>query len=155
MDDEGLLNKAAGFERFCGYVFKDQRLLLDALISKGLPNERPDLAIGLRQSVLSNMGDAVIHLLATEHLIRFRRIEDVGDITEMRKTMVNRSALNQVSRPILQFLSMTSGERDALLDSSIAGEYLEAVVGALYLDGGLVAARQLLVLLDFFEQGHE
>lgn len=152
MNDEEISNRAAGFERFSGYSFKDQSLLFDALVSKGLPNERPELAIGLHQSVLSNMGDAVIDTLVTEHLIRSLHIQDVGDITEMRQTVVSRSALNQLSRPILKYLSMTSGERDALMDSSIAGEFLEAVVGALYLDGGLVPARQLLVRLGFFEK---
>ena len=48
-------------------------------------------------------------------------------------------------------MTMTSGERNELYRSSTPGESLEALVGALYLDGGLPAARALLVKLGFFE----
>jgi hypothetical protein len=41
----------------------------------------------MRQESLSNIGDSVIDLLATEHLVRIRRIEDKGAIIEERQGM--------------------------------------------------------------------
>lgn len=151
MDDNGPTISVAGFERFAGYTSRNKELLASALVSKGFPNEHPGLAVLMDQTVLSNMGDAVIDLLATEHLIVHRGLRDVGTITDRRKRMVSRSALNLVATLIVQFLSITSGERRILHDSSIAGEYLEAMVGALHIDGGLSPAQQLLNQLGFFE----
>jgi len=80
---------------------------------------------------------------------------DAGQITVLRNRMVNGNSLNELARPILHLLVMTSGERNELECSCIPGESVEALVGAMYLDGGLPAARRLLEMLGFFEKSYE
>jgi ribonuclease-3 len=152
MLDTDVVVKACAFELFSEHVFHDRQLLFDAVVSKGYPNEHQDFRPVHRQALLANMGDAIIDVLTTEHLIRDHRMLDAGDITKAKGRMVKRRNLNLLGKSIIPFVAMTSGEENELYHSSTPGESLEAMVGALYLDGGLPAARRLLVKLGFFEK---
>lgn len=154
MLDPAVVQKASAFELFSGHVFADRQLLFDAVVSKGYPNEHPEFHIRHRQALLANMGDAVIDVLATEHLIRDHGIEKEGEVTSKRQDMVSGSSLNLLGAEVQRFIAMTSGEEFELYHSSTLAESLEAMAGALYLDGGLPAARAFLAKLGFFEKGH-
>jgi len=146
-----LVVKACAFELFSGHVFMDRQLLFDAVASKGYPNEHPEYEPVFRQALLANMGDAAIDVLATEHLIRDRGMRDAGEITTARGRLVRRSSLNRLGMTIIRFVAMTSGEENELYHSSTPGESLEAMVGALFLDGGLPAAKRMLTAVGFYE----
>jgi ribonuclease-3 len=152
MPDAEIAVKASAFELYADHVFLDRQLLFDAIASRGYPNEHLDFKHAHRQPVLSNMGDAVIDVLCTEFLIVEKGIADEGQITLVRTRMVKGSSLNELARPILPFLALSAGERNELERSSTPAESLEALVGALYLDGGLPAAKSLLTKLGFFEK---
>jgi ribonuclease-3 len=147
---EDIISKASALEDFVQYRFNDRELLAAAMVSRGNPNEHPEVVPLTRQPVLSNLGDSVIDLLVTEHLIRERGFRDEGHITVERIRMVRGSKLNELARPILPFILMSNGERNEVEHSRTPGESLEAVVGALYLDGGLLPAKRLLVQLGLF-----
>lgn len=155
MDDQEVMAKALAFEKSFNHRFNDLDLLTGALVSSGYPNEHKLFVPKYRHAVLANLGDTVIGVLATEHLIRARQLTDEGQITLTRDRMISGKSLNELAAPMLQFLVMTSGERNALSCSRIPGESVEALVGALYLDGGLAAARRLLEMLGFFEKNYE
>jgi ribonuclease-3 len=150
-----IAEKAAAFEDFLGYRFIEKKLLCDAIVSRGYPNEHPEYKIGHRQRVLANMGDAVIDVLSTEHLIVREEVADEGRITTLRSKMVRGSNLNEFGQRVSPFIVLTSGEENDVGDSSIPGESLEALVGALYLDGGLPVAKRLLDLIGFFEKEYD
>ncbi|MBI0582648.1 MAG: hypothetical protein ISF22_00315 [Methanomassiliicoccus sp.] len=152
MEDQEVMGKALAFEKFLDYRFNELELLTGALVSSGYPNEHPTFVHKVRHSVLSNLGDTVIDLLATEHLVRQKKLDDAGKITVLRNRMVKGDSLNEVAGLVVQFMVMTAGERNELEHSCIPEEGLEALVGALYLDGGLVQARRLLEKLGFFEK---
>jgi ribonuclease III len=151
MIEDELAVRASEFESFLGYQFRDRKLLHDALVSRGLPNERGDLKVRHRQALLSNIGDTVIDVLVTEHLILDEGINDEGTVTLMRNHLVKRDTLNLAAQPIMPFVLMTSGERNVDVASHIPAECLEAVVGALYLDGEMGPARMLLEKLRLFD----
>lgn len=155
MDDQEVMAKALAFEKSFNHRFNDLDLLTGALVSSGYPNEHKQFVPKYRHAVLANLGDTVIDVLATEHLIRDKQMTDKGQITLLRNRMVNGNSLNELAGPVLQFLVMTSGERNEVDRSCIPGESVEALVGALYLDGGLTAARRLLEMLGFFEKRYE
>jgi len=155
MDDQEVMARALAFEKSFNHRFSDLDLLMAALVSSGYPNEHKQFVPKYRHAVLANLGDAVIDVLATEHLIRDRQMTDEGKITVIRNRMVSGTSLNELAAPILQLLVMTSGERNGISDSSIPGESVEALAGALYLDGGLAAARRFLEMLGFFEKRYE
>jgi ribonuclease III len=152
MLDHELILKACAFELFADHVFLDRQLLFDAVVSKGYPNEHPDLKPVYRQALLANLGDTVIDLLATESLLRERHIMDAAELSKRRERMVKGTSLNELAAAVIPFLAMTRGEERELHHSSTPGESLEALVGALYLDGGLPAARGLLTKLGFFDK---
>ena len=155
MDDQEVMAKALAFEKSLNYRFNDLEMLTGAIVSRGYPNEHKSFAPKIRHTVLANLGDAVIDLLATEHLVRVNPADDAGQITIQRSRMVSEKSLNELAGPILRFLVLTSGERNELDRSSIPCEAVEALAGALYLDGGLAAARRLMEMLGFFDKEYK
>lgn len=154
MDDQEVMSKALAFEKSLNYRFNNLDLLTGALVSSGYPNEHKLFVPKFRHAVLANLGDTVVDVLATEFLIREKQMTDEGQITLLRNRMVNGNSLNELARPILHLLVMTSGERNEIERSCIPGEAVEAIVGAMYLDGGLPAAKRFLEMLGFFEKNY-
>ncbi|HRP86919.1 MAG TPA: ribonuclease III [Gammaproteobacteria bacterium] len=130
-DDRGWL------ERELGYRFKDEDLLARALTHRsagGRHNER-----------LEFLGDAALSLVVAEAL--YQRLPDApeGHLSRLRASLVRRSSLAEVARG-LGFpgrLRLGPGELKSggFRRDSILADALEAVLGAIYLDGGLDALR--------------
>lgn len=160
MVDAGILTRVSGLEARIHYRFDDKQLLYDATVRKGFENEPANAFVKEARrhdiEVLANLGDSVIDLLATEHLLLKHRIELTGELTERRKGMVCRDRLTLLgSRFHLgAHLTMSEGERFDLARSAILGEAVESLIGAVYLDGagrdGLANARNVLAQMDFF-----
>lgn len=145
------------FERVIRYRFRNPQLLIKALKhrsylamseeSRGSANER-----------LEFLGDAVLDLVSSEYLYqRFpKKLE--GELTQIKSVMVSGTVLTREARRLgfgkYLFLSENeerSGGRDR---SSILEDAFEALVGALYLDGGYRQAKKFLVR-ELMEHGKE
>ena len=132
------------------YRFKDPSLLELALTHSSTLNESGGGATNER---LEHLGDAVLQLVVTEWLYAVRPSWPEGDLTRGRQGLVN-------SRTFAGFadqwqlgpaLRVGKGERSlqGSLPRNIRADAFEAVVGAIYLDGGLAAVRAVVVpLLD-------
>jgi len=137
----------AGPVRFAGHAFADQDLLAQAMThrSAGFPhNER-----------LEFLGDAVVGLIVAEALYRRWPKADEGALTRARAELVRESSLAAIARAldlgpklILGPGEMKSGghRRDSIL-----ADALEALVGAIYLDAGFEACRE--VVMPWFAVG--
>jgi ribonuclease-3 len=105
-------------------------------------------ASGRNNERLEFLGDSVLNLVIAEHL--FRAFPDCteGDLSRLRARVVSSDPLAEVAATlgIGDVLRLGSGELKAggFRRKSILADALEAVVGALYLDGGLEAARQFI-----------
>lgn len=152
MADTLLLTKAASLESRIDYRFRDKQLLYDAIVRPGYANEQEQLIKVHSQEALANLGDAAMDLVATERLI-LNGLDAVGSITQSRICLVNRKRLTQLAAEfgLADHLLMNLGEESVLKDSAILGESLEAVAGALYLDGGVPAVRRFLDRIGFFQ----
>lgn len=128
-----------------GYTFQDRSLLTMALThgSVGYEAQRaqPD------NQRLEFLGDAVLQLMLSELLYERLPEANEGELTKLRAQIVSTKALAALGRRLGlgKFLIMGRGEaanggRDR--DSSLA-DALEAVAGAVYLDGGFLAAQAL------------
>lgn len=132
-------------ETVLGYSFRDSSLLSQALTHSSLGYEsQRTLADNQR---LEFLGDAVLQLLLSEMLFARYRNADEGMLTKVRSQLVSTKALAQVGRRIGlgKFLLMGRGEEThggRERDSSLA-DALEAVAGAVFLDGGMDSARAL------------
>ena len=130
-----------------GYRFKDEHLLFQALTHKSYANERQ---INKTESYerLEFLGDAVLELVSSEFL--FHKYVDLpeGELTKMRASMVWEPALAFCARDLElgEFVLLGKGEEctGGRLRDSITSDAMEAVIGAVFLDGGLDAAKEFI-----------
>jgi ribonuclease-3 len=94
------------------------------------------------------LGDAVLGVLVSEHLYRTHPGLQEGELTKMKSLLVSKTILAQQARQMglgafmrLSEAEAESGGRDR---TSILGDAFESVLGALYLDQGLEAARKFV-----------
>jgi ribonuclease-3 len=132
------------------YAFKDREVLRLALSHKSHANEgrkkgvtKEDF-VRLHNERLEFLGDAVLGLVITDLLSEKFAAADEGKLSKLRSALVKEDTLARLARSIRlgDFLLLGKGEettqgRDK--DSILASTY-EAVLGAIYLDGGLPAA---------------
>src|SRR6266550_5299730 len=136
-----------------GYSFRDPALLQAALIHTSYVNERPGRGLESNER-LEFLGDAVLGVVVAHRLYELRPESAEGELTVLRAWLVRQSTLARWARQtgLGPHLLLGRGEsrgggrdRPALLSRGF-----EAVIGSIYLDGGLDAARQ--VLLPFIDQ---
>jgi len=138
-----------------GYEFQNPALLRQALIHRSWQAENSDPLTNERFEFL---GDAVLGWVIAD--VAFHRLADMpeGKLTDLRRSVVNMHALADIARQlgIGEFLLLGKGEdaaggRDK---SSILADALEALIGAVYLDGGAPAAYEMVkrLLTDSVEE---
>jgi ribonuclease-3 len=142
---------ASGDTRFFGYKFKDPELLSLALTHSSLAYEnngdhphRP----GTDNEQLEFIGDAVLGLIVAEALYRRFPASREGDLTRLRASLVSSRNLAQVAS-VLQLgpmLRLGRGEEHSggRRKPALLANALEAAIAAIYLDGGLNAARDFI-----------
>jgi ribonuclease III len=100
---------------------------------------------------LEFLGDAVLNLLVAEHLYHAFPQADEGDLSRLRARVVSREPLAELAAALSlgEVLQLGAGElrSGGFRRQSILADAFEAVCGALYLDGGLPAARHLVETL--------
>ena len=98
---------------------------------------------------LELLGDAVLGLVVTEFLYRNYPDKDEGELTSMKSLLVSRKILARVASKLaigeLLLLSESEIKSGGRHRQSIIADALEAIIGALYLDGGLEVARRFVV----------
>ena len=125
-----------------GHRFADAQLLAEALTHPSAHARR-----GVRQSYerLEFLGDRVLGLVVAELLWRRFPEEAEGELTRRHTGLVRRESLVEVARAIGlgRFVILSPGEAQAGAreNPSVLADACEAVIAALYLDGGLEAAR--------------
>ncbi len=129
------------------YPFKDPMLLRQALTHKSYINEarQGDLADNER---LEFLGDSVVNLMISEHLLRHYPDISEGELSKMRAKVVSERGLSQVARRLGlgRYLYLGKGEElsGGREKSSLQADALEAVLAAIYLDGGHEAAARVI-----------
>lgn len=131
------------------YSFKDKKLLMQALTHPSVVKEG-ELEPYHNQR-LEFLGDAVLELALTEDLYhKFPTIEE-GPLTKARAMLVNKQALYHQARKLNlgEFLFMGRGEEltGGRHRASSLADAFEAVIGAVFLDGGYGAAYELVTRL--------
>lgn len=135
-------------EETLDYRFKDIGLLRLALTHSSYANEKR-MGKSKCNERLEFLGDAVLELISSEFLFHHNPDMPEGELTKKRASMVCEPSLAMSARDIrLQdFLLLGKGEeftggRDR---DSITSDALEAVIGAIYLDGGIDPARNFIL----------
>lgn len=136
----------AEFERTLGYQPRNWSLFIESLIHRSY---LPYLSEGWSSNErLEFLGDAVLNFIVADYLLKTYSEMEEGDLTKVRSRLVNRRILAQRARDLRMsdFLLLSSSATQSI-DSgseSILSDAFEAVVGALYLDGGIGAATRFV-----------
>lgn len=130
-------------EERLGHPFRDQSLLLQALTHRSYLNENTDYEYPHNER-LEFLGDAVLELSVTEFLYK-NYANDEGELTNWRAALVNAKTLATIARDLNfeEHLLMSKGEakdKDSKARMYILANAIEAIIGAIYLDGGMPAA---------------
>ena len=126
-----------------GYQFRDDSLLIAALTHASVADTRLD-----SNERLEFLGDAVLGLVVCEDL--FQRYEHYleGELTKIKSVVVSRKTCADITDEIglgdLLFLGKGMRERSGL-PSSLKAAVFETVIAAIYLDGGLQAAKKFVL----------
>ena len=138
------MNRLEELEKRLGYTFHDEPLILEALTHKSCKqpynNER-----------LEFLGDAVLDLIVGEYL--YKKFPDVneGDLSKLRASLVNEKGFHLLATAIQLgkyiFISPAEENNHGRGKSSISSNAFEALIGAIYLEGGLEKAREVSLKL--------
>ncbi len=140
-------------EERLGYTFRNKALLEGAMIHSSYANEHRGGGIGSNER-LEFLGDAVLGLVTGEYLFRTHPDAPEGDLTRMRAALVREESLHEVAQSLGlgEYLKLGRGEESGggRQRPSILADATESVFAAVYLDGGMEAARALIhrVLLN-------
>lgn len=145
------------FQRTLGHSFRKPDLLREALTHKSYLNEMRVSEKGRAaqdNERLEFLGDAVLDLAISESLIALYPLSTEGDLSKMKARIVSEVTLARVAKRlgIGEFLLLGRGEERTRgrEKPSLLADALEAVIAAVYLDGGFETARA--VLLKIFEE---
>ncbi|MGD9690611.1 MAG: ribonuclease III [Phycisphaerales bacterium] len=146
-------------QKIVGYTWRDPTLLELALTHASVADSR------VRSNErLEFLGDAVLGLVVCEHIYSVFPSLLEGEMTKIKSTVVSRQccAAMTLQLGLAEHLSLGKGMRvHETLPQSLAAAVLEAIVAAIYLDGGLEPARTFLLPLvtpmihRAFESGHQ
>ena len=133
--------------------FRDRDLLITALTH---PSMIDMTHVSFER--LEFLGDAVVGLVIGEHLYRLYPGADEGELTRIKSSCVSRTALGHLGRRlrVVDHLRMAKGMlHQGPIPRSVASNAAEALIGAIYLDGGIEVARQFVLreLGSFIRRG--
>lgn len=148
----------SALENKIGHEFKKQSLLRQAVTHRSYANENRNS--GPFNERLEFLGDAVLSLISADFLYNKFPSMAEGDLTKLRSSLVCTASLSEYARRLSlgDFLMLGKGElatggkeRDSNLENAF-----EAVIAAVYLDGGLEEARKFVLrfLDDSVETHH-
>jgi ribonuclease-3 len=129
--------------RLLGYQFRDESLLRAALTHRSAGsanNER-----------LEFLGDGLLNCVIGEALYQLRPLGSEGDLTRLRASLVRESTLAEIAQSLQlgDCLHVGAGElrTGGYRRQSIVADALEALIGAVYVDSGFMAAREVVLRL--------
>ncbi|MCL1830736.1 MAG: ribonuclease III [Oscillospiraceae bacterium] len=134
------------FQRSIGYIFYDDQLLIQALTHSSYMHE---IGLSFCNERMEFLGDSLLSVIVAEHIYRNREELDEGDLTRLRADIVCEESLYEFAKSIDlgSYLFMSNGELRNGGDKrpSVLSDAFEALVAAIYLDGGMAEARRFVL----------
>lgn len=146
-------------EETIGYSFKDKALITKALTHSSYANEKK-LGKYNHNERLEFLGDAVLEICTSEFLFKEYSEKPEGELTRLRASIVCEPTLAECAKIIKlsEFLLLGNGEEvtGGRYRDSIVSDAFEAVIGAVYLDGGIEQAKKFVkrFVLNDIENKH-
>ena len=135
-------------EEKIGYRFDNFHLLKQAMIHSSYANER-HLSKHECNERLEFLGDAVLELVCSEFLFFEHEQMPEGELTKTRASMVCEPTLAFCARQLKlgEYLLLGKGEEatGGRLRDSVVSDAMEALIGAIYIDGGFASAKEFIM----------
>lgn len=134
-------------EKKIGYKFMNDKLLFQALTHSSYANEMK-MNKEDNNERLEFLGDAVLELITSEYVYNKHQTLSEGDLTKIRASIVCEQTLSDCAKDmhIGDYLLLGKGEDSSggRYRESILSDTLEAIIGAIYLDGGFTNAKEFI-----------
>lgn len=135
-------------EKIIDYEFKDQELLRKAMTHSSYANERKINKIECNER-LEFLGDAVLEMISSNFLFhQFSKMPE-GDLSRIRASLVCETALAECAKKISlgDYIFLGKGEASGggREKASVTSDAFEALIGAMFLDGGIAAAEKFVL----------
>lgn len=141
-----ILNNISKFEEIINYKFKNKAYILEALTHSSYSNENKSYAFNER---LEFLGDSVLGIIVSDFLFKNETELPEGELTKLRANIVCEESLSDVAKHLnlgkhilLGRGEEATGGRDRV---SILADAFEAVIAAIYLDGGIEPAKTFVL----------
>lgn len=135
-------------EKKIKYNFKNSQLLKRALTHSSFANENHSSGITSNER-LEFLGDSVLNFITAEYLFEKYRKYPEGELTKLRSALVCEKALNEFAQDISlgNYLILGKGEEHsgARKRASTLSDAFEAIIAAIYIDGGLESAKRFVL----------
>lgn len=146
---EELQAKVPAIEQKLGYLFQDKELLVLAFVHRSFFNEHRNL-MKQNNERLEFLGDSVLGLIVSDYLYAHLPDEPEGHLSQLRSHIVEAGSCAQLlgHLDIGPYVLLGKGERmnDGRGRETILADLFEALIGAIYLDGGMEAAKTFFFL---------
>jgi ribonuclease-3 len=147
-----------------GYQFRDRVMLERALTHKSFRFEKPSAEPGVLgdNEQLEFLGDSVLGFLVAEELVQIYSAMPEGGLSKRKAHLVSAQRLYEAAEKMElgQFLLLGRGEEmsGGRLKRALLANALEALIAALYLDGGMKVAREFVlqrIIAEFVAEGSD
>jgi len=144
------LKDTAELERHLGYTFKSKKLLIEALTHRSFYYEYPEKAAAHNER-LEFLGDSVLGFVIVEFLFSSNLQFTESVMAKIKSYLVKESVLSEIagSLSLGRYLRLGKGEEatGGRAKKSLLADAMEAVLGAVYIDGGYRKVRELILRL--------
>ncbi|CAF0984717.1 unnamed protein product [Adineta ricciae] len=130
------------FQTACGYTFKNVTLLEEALTHDSNRVNNRDAPTYQR---LEFLGDSVLNLVVSEYLYRNNASFTEGQLTTKRSELTNANKQSQIAEKHALKAYILLGQSVSIDQYRGHHCFVESVIGAVYIDGGLEEARKLIL----------
>ena len=145
-----MADKRHPLEQVLGHRFKDSDILSQALTHRGAlgaqRKDSPPVSDAAGNERLEFLGDRVLGLVIADALLKSFPAENEGALAPRLAALVSAPTLAQVAAAfgLAEYVKVARGQRADTAETAVLADACEAVIGALYLDGGLTAAEKFI-----------
>lgn len=144
--NKNILANIEKFEEIIDYKFENKEYILEALTHSSYSNENRKYNFNER---LEFLGDSVLGIIISDYLFNAEKKLSEGELTKLRANIVCEESLSDVAKEIQlgNYMLLGKGEESTggRKRISILADAFEAVIAAIYLDGGIENARKFIL----------
>ena len=132
-------------EKIIEYTFKDKNLLKGAFIHSSYSNEHKQVKSNER---LEFLGDSVLSVIVTDYIYTHYKNSE-GDMSKIRSSLVSEKSLSFIfeNLDLAKYIIVGVGLKNTKPTNAMMADAFEAIVAAIYLDGGLDNARKFVLMV--------